>query len=168
MAIQLNDSARGECIAKGLSLLAKAPFRVCGRTAGRITDDVGVSAAGRSLIRVGLKVCAVLHRPLALQSRPSFLFSATFIYCFPKAAVSKSSRLPELYSSLPPIYRTVNMDAAGDHTSIVNVEIQIIQNLVISRYFSAAGLTLLFYDTVLTMEAEVSRFPAQPRYAHSL
>jgi hypothetical protein len=31
-----------------------------------------------------------------------------------------------------------------------------LQNLVISRYFSAAGLVLLLYDTVLTIEDEVS------------
>ena len=40
---------------------------------------------------------------------------------------------------------------------IVNAELQIIRNLVISRYFSAAGLVLLLYDTVLTIEDEVSR-----------
>jgi len=63
------------------------------------------------------------------------------------------------------------MNAVGDETSfIVNVEAQIIQNLVCSRYFTAAGLVLLLYDTVLTIEDEVSGFLTQPcdARAHSL
>ena len=51
------------------------------------------------------------------------------------------------------------MDAASDEKSfMVNVEIQIIQHMVISRYCAAAGLVLLLYDTVLTIEDEVSGF----------
>ena len=61
------------------------------------------------------------------------------------------------------------MNAVGDEISfLVNVEGQIIQNLVISRYFAAAGLVLLLYDTVLTIEDEVSGFLTQPRDAHLL
>lgn len=51
---------------------------------------------------------------------------------------------------------------------IVNAEMQIIQNLVTSRYFAAAALVLLLYDTVITMDDEVSGFLPQPHDAHSL
>ena len=51
---------------------------------------------------------------------------------------------------------------------IVNAELQIIRDLVISRYFSAAGLVLLLYDTVLTIEDEVSRSLTQQGSAYFL
>ena len=61
------------------------------------------------------------------------------------------------------------MSTHGDEIAfLVNVETQIIRNLTISRYFGAAGLALLFYDTMITMEVEVSGYLAQPRYTHSL
>jgi len=51
------------------------------------------------------------------------------------------------------------MSAVDDETSLmVNIEVQIIQNMGISRYFAAAGLVFLMYDTVLTIGEEVSRF----------
>jgi hypothetical protein len=50
------------------------------------------------------------------------------------------------------------MSAADSEISfIANAEIQVMQSIGISRYFSGAGLVLLMYDTVLTMEDEVSR-----------
>jgi hypothetical protein len=59
---------------------------------------------------------------------------------------------------------------AGDNeiSSISNAEIQLLQNLMISRYFAAAGLVLLLYDTALTMDDEVSKFPTQTSCAYSL
>lgn len=61
------------------------------------------------------------------------------------------------------------MNTGGDEIAfLIHVETQILQNLTISRYFGAAGLALLFYDTMLTMEVEVSVYLAQPRYTHSL
>jgi len=60
------------------------------------------------------------------------------------------------------------MNGAGDEiSSIVNIEIQVIQNLTISRYLAVAGLVILLYDTVLTIEAEVSGFLTHPSCAHS-
>lgn len=37
------------------------------------------------------------------------------------------------------------------------IAVQITQNVVISRYFSVAGLVLLLYDIAITMEDEVSK-----------
>jgi hypothetical protein len=61
------------------------------------------------------------------------------------------------------------MEAGENGTSfILNAEIQTLQNLLISRYFAAAGLVLLLYDTVLTMDDEVSKFLTQNSCAYSL
>ena len=50
------------------------------------------------------------------------------------------------------------MNATDNESSIIaNLEIQIIQNVTLSRYFAAAGLVLLLYDTILTTEEEVSK-----------
>jgi hypothetical protein len=59
---------------------------------------------------------------------------------------------------------------AGDKdiSFIANVEIQILRNLMISRYFAAAGLVLLLYDAALTMDDEVSKFLTQRSCPHSL
>lgn len=58
-----------------------------------------------------------------------------------------------------PFLRIFDMSAVDDETSLmVNIEVQIIQNMGISRYFAAAGLVFLMYDTVLTIGEEVSRF----------
>jgi hypothetical protein len=49
------------------------------------------------------------------------------------------------------------MSAVDDETSFrVNAEIHIMRSVGISRYFVAAALVLLMYDTILTMEDEVS------------
>jgi len=40
----------------------------------------------------------------------------------------------------------------------IEAEIQVIRNVTISRYFTAAGLAIILYDTILTMEDEVSVF----------
>jgi hypothetical protein len=55
-----------------------------------------------------------------------------------------------------------------DISFILNAEIQILQHLMISRYFAAGGLVLLLYDTVLTMDDEVSKFLTQKSCAYSL
>ena len=39
-----------------------------------------------------------------------------------------------------------------------DMEIQVIQNVVVSRYFTAAGLVIALYDSILTIEDEVSGF----------
>jgi hypothetical protein len=59
---------------------------------------------------------------------------------------------------------------AGDNeiSFILNAEIQVLQNLVISRYFAVAGLVCLLYDTVLTMDDEVRKFLTQKTCAYSL
>jgi hypothetical protein len=43
-------------------------------------------------------------------------------------------------------------------TTNFEFEIQVSKNVMISRYFTAAGLFIILYDTVLTMEDEVSEF----------
>lgn len=51
------------------------------------------------------------------------------------------------------------MNAVDDADSVVaNVDLQVIQNVMISRYFSAAGAVVVLYDAMLTMEDEVSGF----------
>lgn len=41
---------------------------------------------------------------------------------------------------------------------MANVEVQIIQNVMTSRYFTAAGSVIVMYDAILTIEDEVSWF----------
>jgi len=49
------------------------------------------------------------------------------------------------------------MNVVNNEGSITaNIEIQVIQNVRISRYFTAAGLVIALYDTILTTEDEVS------------
>ena len=50
------------------------------------------------------------------------------------------------------------MNATNNESSItIDLEIQLIKNAMLSRYFAAAGLVLLSYDTILTTEEEVSK-----------
>ena len=46
------------------------------------------------------------------------------------------------------------------YSDLVNGEIQIIQNVMISRYFTAAALVLVMYDATITMDDEVGVFSA--------
>jgi len=49
------------------------------------------------------------------------------------------------------------MNVVNNEGSITaNIEIQVIQNVRISRYFTAAGLVIALYDAILTTEDEVS------------
>lgn len=51
------------------------------------------------------------------------------------------------------------MNAVDDADSVIaNADIQVLQNVMISRYFSAAGAVVVLYDTILTIEDEVSGF----------
>ena len=126
-----------------------------------------------------------IYHPVELKSmctgtvaHPSpTIFSATLVYCFaerPQSEVRPFHFLPPYIVNrtftrahlIFPCHRTVNMD---EETSfIVNAEVQIIQNMMTSRYFAAAALVLLLYDTIITMDDEVSGFLPQPHYAHSL
>ena len=47
-------------------------------------------------------------------------------------------------------------DADNEGSFAANNEIQVIQNVMISRYFAAAGLVIVLYDTLLSFEDEVS------------
>ena len=49
-----------------------------------------------------------------------------------------------------------DVDNEGSFTA--NNEVLVIQNVMISRYFTAAGLIIVLYDTILTIEDEVSGF----------
>jgi len=57
------------------------------------------------------------------------------------------------------------MSTIDSEKSAANILIQIIRNVTISRYFTAAGLVVVLYDIILTIEDEVSRPRAQ---AHKL
>ena len=49
------------------------------------------------------------------------------------------------------------MNIVDNESSLaVNIEIQVIQNVIVSHYFTAAGLAIALYDTILTMEDELS------------
>ncbi len=58
------------------------------------------------------------------------------------------------------------VDNEGSLTA--NIEIQVIQNVMVSRYFTAAGLVIALYDTILTIEDEVSGCHTQAFKLHSL
>lgn len=49
-------------------------------------------------------------------------------------------------------------DADDEGSFMANNEILVIQNVMISRYFTAGGLVIVLYDTILTIEDEVSGF----------
>jgi len=53
------------------------------------------------------------------------------------------------------------VDTNSAYSALVNIQIQIIQNVMISRYFTAAALVLVMYDAMLTIDDEVSVFLAQ-------
>ena len=51
------------------------------------------------------------------------------------------------------------MNAVDDEDAVMaNAEVQVIQHVMISRYFTAAGLVVVMYDTILSIEDEVSGF----------
>jgi len=49
-----------------------------------------------------------------------------------------------------------------------NIQIELIHNVMLSRYFTAAGVVVVLYDAILTIEDEVSGFHTQPFKLHSL
>jgi len=60
------------------------------------------------------------------------------------------------------------MDAINNnYPAIVNIEKQVIQDLMISRYFVAAVLVVVMYDAILTIEDEVSEFMTLTHELHS-
>ena len=50
------------------------------------------------------------------------------------------------------------MSTIGDHQKSITADspIPVIQHVMISRYFMAAGVVIVLYDTILTIEDEVS------------
>jgi hypothetical protein len=63
----------------------------------------------------------------------------------------------------------INMNADDNEISVIaNIEMQILQGVMISRYFAAAGLVLVLYDAILTIDDEVSKYLAQALELHSL
>ena len=52
-------------------------------------------------------------------------------------------------------------------STLANMMIPLIQNVIISRYFTVAGVVIVLYDTILTIEDEVSGFRAQAFKSHS-
>jgi hypothetical protein len=64
---------------------------------------------------------------------------------------------------------SINMNADDNGISVIaNIEMQIVQDVMISRYFTAAGLVLVLYDAILTIDDEVSKYLAQALELYSL
>src|SRR5258708_9947484 len=83
---------------------------------------------------------------------------ATFIrpFGFPSAPGGTQPR--DKFDSSP-FHNTIDMNAVNDQDSVMaNAEVQVVQDVMISRYFTAAGSVVLMYDAILTMEDEVSGF----------
>ena len=49
----------------------------------------------------------------------------------------------------------------NEKSILANIQIQLIQNVMLSRYFTAAGVAVVLYDTFLTIEDEVSGIRTQ-------
>ena len=49
-----------------------------------------------------------------------------------------------------------------------NILIEVTQRVMISRYFTATGVVIVLYDTILTIEDEVSGFSTQESKFYSL
>ena len=56
----------------------------------------------------------------------------------------------------------------NEKSILANIQIQLIQNVMLSRYFTAAGVAVVLYDTFLTIEDEVSGIRTQALKFHSL
>ena len=52
-------------------------------------------------------------------------------------------------------------------STLANMKIPLIQHVILSRYFTAAGAVIVLYDTMLTIEDEVSVFSTQGFKLHS-
>ena len=50
---------------------------------------------------------------------------------------------------------------------LANIQIELIQHVILSRYFTAAGVVIVLYDTILTIEDEVSGCRTQAFNLHS-
>jgi len=50
------------------------------------------------------------------------------------------------------------MDPSSSTLVAADNDIQVIQHVLISRYFTAAAVVILLYDTLLTLNEEVSGF----------
>ena len=61
------------------------------------------------------------------------------------------------------------MSTTSNESSILaSIQIQLIQNVMLSRYFTAAGVVVVLYDTILTIEDEVSGIQTHELKLHSL
>ena len=56
----------------------------------------------------------------------------------------------------------------NEKSILANIQIQLIQNVMLSRYFTAAGVVVVLYDTILTIEDEVSGIHTHAFKLHSL
>ena len=56
---------------------------------------------------------------------------------------------------------------SNGNSIMANLALQVIQHAMISRYFAAAGLVIILYDTIITIEDEVSECLVQPFELHS-
>ena len=65
----------------------------------------------------------------------------------------------QLESKSPLVEQRADMTTVDNgNSAIANTDIEVIQNVMISRYFTAAGLVVVMYDTILTIEDEVSGY----------
>ena len=56
----------------------------------------------------------------------------------------------------------------NEESILANIPIEVIQRVMISRYFTATGVVVVLYDTILTIEDEVSGFRTQAFNFYSL
>ena len=104
-----------------------------------------VAAEGVSIIRAELKntlLQLVAYSPTTSQQRASSVR-------FPSRSERTSTQVNH--------HRPIGMSTLDNENSILaNIQIQLIQNVMLSRYFTAAGMVVVLYDTILTIEDEVS------------
>ena len=116
-----------------------------------------VAAVGISIIQVELKntlLQLVAYSPITSHQQASSIRSAS---------------LSERTLTQVNHHREIYMSAIDNETSILaNIQIQLIQNVMLSRYFTAAGVVVVLYDTILTIEDEVSGTHTQTFKLHSL
>ena len=121
-----------------------------------------IAAGGFSIIRGKLRntlLQLVAYPPIAFHCSGKLHSSGRF--------ASRSERT--LITQVNHHHRAIYMSAIDNETSILaNIQIQLIQNVMLSRYFTAAGVVVVLYDTILTIEDEVSGIHTQKFELHSL
>ena len=137
------EVARGSCL------------RTCGSKNGNAPAHVAVGSC--SIVQAKLQ--NTLHQlaaypPITSQQQASFV-----------RFTSRTGRTPTQVNR----HSAFDMNTIDNQISIsANSQIELIQHVMLSRYFTAAGVVIVLYDTILTIEDEVNGFRTQPFMLHSL